>query len=105
MLWSAFDTAAKLSRGSEKEYRTTLKYIPYFRGVVDAMLQSGEPGKRFVELCAKKFGNFVTARERGRKTAMTTFCFSPTILYALDVAPVCLELLSAIMALTYRRGT
>ena len=105
MLWSAFDTAAKLTRGSEKEYRTTLKYIPYFRGIVDAMLQSGEPGKRFVELCAKYFGNFVTARERGRKTAMTTFCFSPTILYALDVAPVCLELLSAIMTMTYRRGT
>jgi hypothetical protein len=105
MLWSAFDTAAKLSRGSEKEYRATLKCIPYFRGIVEAMLQSGEAGQRFIELCARYFGNFVTARERGWKTAMTTFCFSPTILYALDIVPVCMEVLSAMMCLAYRRGT
>jgi len=105
MLWSAFDTAAKLSRGSEKEYRTTLKYIPYFRGVVDALLQPGEPGREFLRVCARYFENVVTARERGRKTAITTFCFSPTILYAFDVVPVCLEVISAMMCLAYRRGT
>jgi len=105
MLWSSFDTAARLSRGSEKEYRTALRYLPYFRGVVDGLLQAGEPGRAFLDLAARYFQNILTAREQGRKTAVTTFCFSPTILYAFDVVPVCLEVLSAIMGLAYRRGT
>jgi len=105
MLWSAFDTGAKLGRGSEKEYRTTLRYVPYFSGIVDALHQAGGPGREFIALCAKYFENLLTAHDKGRKTAATTFCFSPTILYALDVVPVCLEVLSAMMMLAYRRGT
>ncbi|MFA6034457.1 MAG: 2-hydroxyacyl-CoA dehydratase family protein, partial [Myxococcota bacterium] len=41
----------------------------------------------------------------GRKRAITTFCFSPTIMYALDIVPVCLETLTVIMTMAYRRGT
>jgi len=105
MLWASFATAARLRDGSEKEYRTALRYLPYFRGIVDALLQVGAPGREFLALCAAYFENLLTAREKGRKTAITTFCFSPTILYALDIVPVCLELLSGIMCLAYRRGT
>jgi hypothetical protein len=105
MLWSAFDTASRMSRGTEKEFRFALNYTPYFRGVAEAMLQAGESGRRFSELGAKYFGNIVHARERGWKTAMTTFCFSPAIFYALDIVPVCMEVLSAMMCLAYKRGT
>ncbi len=36
---------------------------------------------------------------------MTTFCFSPAILYALDIVPVTLELLTVMMTFLYKRGT
>lgn len=105
MLWSAFATASKLTRGTEKEYATTLKYMPYFRGVAEALVGAGEPGRFFTEIGAQYFGNIVHARERGLKTAMTTFCFSPAIFCALDIVPACLEVLSAMMCLGYKRGT
>ena len=44
-----------------------------------------------------EFENLLAAREKGRKTAATTFCFSPTILYAFDVVPVCLEVMSCLL--------
>jgi len=105
MLGSAFATGARLGSGSEKEYRTTLRYVPYFSGILSALHDLGEPGAQFTSLCAKYFENLLSARDRGCKTAATTFCFSPTILYALDIVPICLEVLSAMMHLTYRRGT
>ena len=105
MLWSAFNAAAKLKNGSEKEYRYILNYIPYFRGVVDAILATGEPGEKFIGICARYLRNLITARDEGRHNAITTFCFSPAVFYAMDITPICLEVISVMMTFTYRRGT
>jgi hypothetical protein len=105
MLYSAFAAGAHLKDGSEKEYATALKYIPYFSGIVDAIFSTGEPGQRFINTCVKYFENIVTAHEQGRKRVITTFCFSPALFYAMDIAPICLEILSGVMTLTYKRGT
>jgi hypothetical protein len=105
MLYSAFDAASRLNDGSPKEYRHAVACVPYFRGVLDTVFSVGEPGRIFLKLAASYFRNIAEARSRGRKTAITTFCFSPSLLYAFDVVPICLEVLSAMMSLAYQRGS
>jgi len=104
MLYSAFDAAARMQSASPKEFGYAMATLPYFRDLLEALRAVGEPGRIFVQLAARYFGNIVSARERGRKTSMMTFCFSPALLYAFDVVPICLEVMSAIMGLTYRCG-
>lgn len=105
MLYSAFSAAARLKDGSDKEYRYAVECVPYFRGILDAVFSAGKPGQIFLKLAARYFENVSCARERGKKAAITTFCFSPTILYAFDVVPICLEVLTAMMSLAYERGS
>jgi hypothetical protein len=105
MLWSTFSAAGRMKAGSEKEFLSTLKYIPYFRGVVEAILAAGEPGEKFLLMCAKYLDNIVNARERKMKTAVTTFCFSPALFYSMDIMPICLEVISVMMTFAYKRGT
>ncbi len=105
MLHSCFSSAGKIKAGTEKEYRHMLRYIPYFRGTVEAVLDVGEAGQRFIEITGKYLDNLINARERGKKTAITTFCFSPAIFYAMDIMPVCLEVISVMMTFAYKRGS
>jgi len=105
MLHNCFSSAARLKSGTEKEYRHSMNYIPYFRGTVESVLGAGEPGQKFIELTAKYLDNIINAKERGYKTAVTTFCFSPAIFYAMDIMPICLEVVSVMMTFAYKRGT
>src|SRR4030042_718101 len=105
MLWSAFAAASKLKNGTDKEYRHMMKYIPYFSGTVGALLDAGETGPLFLECVAKYYENFITARDKGKHTAVTTFCFSPSILYAMDVYPICFEIVSVCQTFAYKRGS
>ncbi|HPA71964.1 MAG TPA: 2-hydroxyacyl-CoA dehydratase, partial [Spirochaetota bacterium] len=105
MLHSCFSSAGRLKNGTEKEYRYSMNYIPYFRGTVESVLGAGEPGQKFIELTAKYLDNMINAKERGFKTAVTTFCFSPAIFYAMDIMPICLEVVSVMMTFAYKRGT
>jgi hypothetical protein len=105
MLMTTFRAASQLKRGSQKEYQISLQYIPYFRGIVEYLLECGKPGEIFIDLCATFLENIVYAKEQGKKTSMTTFCFAPALFYAMDVVPVCLEVLTVMQTLTYRRGT
>jgi benzoyl-CoA reductase/2-hydroxyglutaryl-CoA dehydratase subunit BcrC/BadD/HgdB len=105
MLWTMFDAGAKIKKGFPKEYSYSLNYMPYYRGVIEPMLATGDPGQKFIECCAAYLDNLVHSREKGFKTAITTFCFSPAILYAMDIVPVCLEILSVMQTLTSKRGT
>ncbi|MGA2782905.1 MAG: 2-hydroxyacyl-CoA dehydratase family protein [Smithella sp.] len=105
MLWNTFAAAARLKSGTQKEYQAILKYIPYFNRIVDTLLGTGEPGQKFIEICAKYMENLTFAKEKGKKTAITTFCFSPAIFYAMDIVPVCLEVLTVMMTFIYKRGT
>jgi benzoyl-CoA reductase/2-hydroxyglutaryl-CoA dehydratase subunit BcrC/BadD/HgdB len=105
MMWSALSSASRLKCGTEKEYQEALKYIPNSRDMVKAILGPGEPGQKFIEIAAKYMENIVSAKAQGKKTAITTFCFSPAIFYAMDIVPVCLELLSVVSTFTNKRGT
>jgi hypothetical protein len=105
MLWSGFQTASKVLNCSDKEMKEMLPYIPYYRETLEAFLKEGKPGASLVRLFAKYFDNIMTAHEKGKKIAITTFCFSPAIFYAMDVVPITLEVLTALPGTLWKRGT
>ena len=75
MLWRSLEGAAKSGDGTEKEFKHMLSYIPYFRGIIEPYINMGETGKTFLRLIERYMRNIVTAHEKGKKLAMTTFCF------------------------------
>jgi len=104
MLWTVMETGYKSALGTQKEFDRVLSYAPYFKGIIGSIVGQGQPGVTFLKLAAKYFENIVTVHKKGKKLAMTTFCFSPAILYAMDAVPVTLEVLSAFAGLTWKRG-
>ncbi len=105
MLWRTYTAASRAKKGSDSEYRTLLKYIPGFRGALEPVLAHDEVGEAFLEMTAKYLENIILAHDRGKKTAISTFCFSPAILYAMDVVPITLELLTVMGTFLWKRGT
>ncbi len=104
-LWSMMSNASKLSNSTDKELAYLLKYMPTFSELPALFSAFGEAGTTFFEMAGTYLNNILTARERGKKTAITTFCLSPAILYAMDVVPVTLELLTVMATVMWERGT
>ncbi|MBU2552476.1 MAG: 2-hydroxyacyl-CoA dehydratase family protein [Proteobacteria bacterium] len=104
MLWRSFDGAEKMMSGTPKEIERALEYMPHFRRGMEAFLRHGSAGRHLLTMMRAYFENILTARDRGKKLVATTFCFSPAILYAMDVVPVCLEVLTTAASMTWKRG-
>lgn len=104
MIGKSLAAASKLPRGTEKEQEIAYRYVPYFKGILEAILGTGKAGESFLKMLHQYFEEILTAREKGKKIAMITFSFSPTILQAMDAVPVTMELLSAFPGLMYKRG-
>ncbi len=96
--------ASKVANGSQKETDLTYRYVPYFKGIAKSFIDAGEVGVQVLKLFDKYYENILTAHERGKKLAVITFCFSPSILYAMDVVPICTELLTTLGNLVWKRG-
>jgi len=96
--------AAKFASGSDKETEYAYRYIPYFRGVLKPVVDTGEPGRLFFELLSDYYDNILNAHARGKKICGTTFCYSPAILYAMDVVPATFEVLTAFGGMAWKRG-
>ena len=105
MLWSLFKTASKARNSTQKEYKNLLTSIPHFRNVAEALMNQEEVGVALSDMIAKYLENIITAHEKGKKIAITTFCFNPAIFYAMDVVPVTLEVMTVSGTLVWRRGT
>jgi len=105
MLWSILDNAAKTCDGSRKEYESLLGLIPHLRDVLHTIISQGEPGVLLLKMLSGYLKKVLTAHEKGRKIAMTTFCFAPPILYAFDVVPLLLEPMTVFGTLILERGT
>lgn len=105
MLWRILDPASRSADGSAKELDRMYRYAPYFKGILHPILREGAPGRMFLKLLKQYLENLNTAHDRGKKIAITTFCFSPAICYALDVVPATLEVITAVGGLMWKRGT
>lgn len=104
LMASVLNAASKVSNGTPKETALTYKYIPYFKGVAQSFIEAGDVGVQILKLFAEYYDNVLTAHSRGKKIAAITFCFSPSILYAMDVVPICTELFSALGGIVWKRG-
>lgn len=105
MLYSTMNIGKKLKNSTQNEINTMYRYLPYFKGIIQPILQEGETGHLFLRMISEYLENIIYAHDRGKKRAMSTFCFSPAIFYAMDVVPVTLELLTVLMTVNWRRGT
>ncbi len=105
MLWRILAPASRVADGSAKELTHMYRYAPYFKGILQPILQEGAVGSTFLKMMTRYMENLNTAHRRGKKIAITTFCFSPAICYALDVVPVTLEVVTAVGGLMWKRGT
>ncbi|HON58133.1 MAG TPA: 2-hydroxyacyl-CoA dehydratase family protein [Smithella sp.] len=104
-LWTILENAAKTPDGFRKEYEQLLPYVYHYKDVLDTFVRQGEPGILFLKLLAKYMKDCVTARARGKKVAMTTFCLAIPVLYAFDVQPLALEVWSVLGTIVLKRGT
>lgn len=105
MVWALFEAASKVKDGTEKEYQQLLNFIPTFRNLIETVMSQGEAGVSFCRMAAKNLENIITAHEKGKKRALTTFCFIPAIFYAMDVVPITLEVMTVFGTLLWKRGT
>ncbi|MFP4039098.1 MAG: 2-hydroxyacyl-CoA dehydratase subunit D [Desulfosudaceae bacterium] len=104
MLDRIINAASKAPDGTPGELANLLRYIPYFNKPLGTVLREGEAGAVFLKMMAAYFDRILTAREKGRKIAATTFCFSPAILYAIDAVPLTFEIPSALAGMVWKRG-
>jgi len=101
---SSIEAAAKLSRGTQKERDIVIPYAPYFTGIMETIFGAGKPGPAFLTMMSKYFDNVLKARERGQKVCLTTFVTTPAIFWAMDVAPLSMEILTAFASMMWKRG-
>ncbi len=104
LMGSMLHAASRVSNGTPKETELTYRYIPYFKNVAQSFIGAGEIGIQILKLFDRYYENILTAHERGQKIAASTFCFSPSIFYAMDIVPICMELLTALGNIVWRRG-
>ncbi len=104
-MWTIMENASKSHDGTLKEYKILLEQVPHFRGVLDAIIRHGEPGILLLKMIADYLKNIVTAHERGKKVAFTTYCYAPPILYAMDMVPLSVEPMTVFGTFILERGT
>ena len=103
LMGKTLQTAAKVPVGTPKETEYTYRYIPYFKGAAKSFIDAGPPGIKFLDLLAKYYDNILTAKAQGKIIGASTFCSTPTILFAMDIVPLTYELLTAIGCLVWKR--
>ena len=103
-MWAVLSAASRVAGGSQKEIDLTYKYTPYYKGILEAFVSDGEVGQQILRLFDQYYKDILTAHEKGKKLAAITFCCSPAIFFAMDVVPICTELLTALGGLVWKRG-
>lgn len=104
LMGNTLAAAAKMPLGTQKETNLTLGYIPAYTRVLQSFINAGPTGIRFLKLLARYYENILTAKDQGKQIVGTTFCSTPTILYAMDMVPATFEVLTAIGCMVWKRG-
>ncbi len=101
-----FMVARNLGSSTPGEIKTVLKYTPYVSSLLEPLLATGQPSITFFDLFYDYYSNIINAEENGKKVVMTTFCFDPSIFYAIDnLVPVTLETGTALTTMLWKRGS
>jgi len=103
---ATFRVARNLGSSTPGEIKNVLKYTPYVSGLLEPVLATGQPAVTFFDLFNDYYSNIINAKENGKKVVMTTFCFDPSVFYAIDnLAPVTLEIGTALTSMLWKRGS
>ena len=78
LMWGVLHAAANLAKATPKEYSHSLRYIPYFRGIANAFISSGETGAEILRFLSKYYENILSARGQGKKMAITSIMVKET---------------------------
>ena len=90
--------------GTRKEFERAKSRFPTFGAIMEIFFQYEEVGKAMTRGAAKYINNIVTAHDDGRKVALTTFCMSPALCYAMEVVPLLIEPITAVGNLSRKFG-
>ncbi len=104
MMGSTLKAASNFGNGTSKEAKLAVNYIPYCRGATSVLLEMGDSGIQFFKLLSKYYENILLAHDKGKKLVATTFCFSPVIFFAMDVVPICMEMMTGLGNTIWKRG-
>lgn len=103
---STFNVSKHLCNATPKELKSMFKYIPYVRGLLEPLLATGKPAMTFLDFFGDYYTDIINAKRDGKKVVMTTFCFDPSVFYAVDnVVPVTLEIGTALTSMLWKRGS
>jgi benzoyl-CoA reductase/2-hydroxyglutaryl-CoA dehydratase subunit BcrC/BadD/HgdB len=103
---STFKVAKNLGNATPSEIETVFKYTPYVSSLLRPVLATGKPAIPFLELLGSYYSDIINAKENGKKVVMSTFCFDPSIFFAVEnLVPVTLEIGTAITSLLWKRGS
>jgi benzoyl-CoA reductase/2-hydroxyglutaryl-CoA dehydratase subunit BcrC/BadD/HgdB len=104
LIGGTLNAASRFPMGTPKESALAYHYVPYFKGILKSFVDVGPPGIQFLGLLARYYENILSAKKTGKKVVGTTFCSTPSILYAMDLVPATFEILTAIGAMAWKRG-
>jgi len=104
-IWAMTNGAIKMANGTENELFTMLQFMPpEAQERMMRMAGGGEAGSLMAKTNNEYYGNVLTAHEQGKKIALVTYNFSPSILFAMDIVPICLESLSGAIVNAFSKG-
>ncbi len=103
---ATFNVSKNLCNATPGELKSMFNYIPYVKGLLEPLLATGKPAMTFLDFFGDYYTNIINAKNNGKKVVMTTFCFDPSVFYALDnIVPVTLEIGSALTSMLWKRGS
>ncbi len=104
-LHQLFTSAARAKDGTDREYDRIMSRIGDLSHMADFIFGLGEPGALFMKGFSQYTEAIMTAHEKGKKLAFTTFCQSPAIFWAMDVVPIVLEPMTVLGTMARKGGT
>ncbi len=105
-IWAVLKNTGGLKTGTEKELDTLMRFSPESMKTRQAMVDmAGDAARVVAEANAGYMHNIITAHEQGKKLALVTYNFSPIIVYAMDIVPICLEMMSGMVSTVIQKDT
>jgi hypothetical protein len=104
-LWAMMKGTTGIANGTENEMATMLQLMPPdMQETMIRMASGGEPNMLMGKANAEYYGNLLRAHQEGKKIALVTYNFSPAVLFAMDIVPICLENLSGSIVNAFTKG-
>jgi len=104
-LWAMMKSGEGMENGTLNELMTMLQFMPpEMQERMMRMTAGGKAGELMVKENTQYYENLLTAHERGKKIALVTYNFSPAVIFAMDIVPICLESLSGAIVNAFTKG-